>query len=54
VSETDKPDWWPAGADEQYARECNCDYCAELIEALEQHRDGIAIDGENQPLDRFA
>jgi len=51
---TDKPEWWPAGCKEHYVRECNCPYCADLIAALEEHREGIAIDGEHNTLDSFA
>lgn len=45
------PRWWPTGADEQIARDCNCDYCAELIEALEEYR--RARETENQTLRAF-
>lgn len=45
-----EPPWWPNGADEQLVRECNCEYCAELIGAIEQEREGVAIDGENMSL----
>lgn len=48
------PQWWPRGADEQLVRECNCDHCALLAEKLEEHRAGIAPDGETRTIDNFA
>lgn len=49
-----KPQWWPNGADETKVRDCNCDYCTELIEALEQHQNGVAVTGEDATLSRYA
>lgn len=48
-----EPDFWPDGADEQLVRECNCERCHALVEALEDYRDGIAPDGEHAALTAF-
>lgn len=32
--------WWPAGADEQLVRECNCEFCNKLIARLDGERTG--------------
>lgn len=48
-----EPPWWPTGADESLVRECNCRYCAKLIDALEQERYGVAIDGEHEALTAY-
>jgi hypothetical protein len=38
-------EWWPDGAAETYVRECNCEFCGELIERLEHERtDGQPTD----------
>jgi len=50
---TPKPGWWPTGATEASARECGCDYCQQLLDRLEQHREGVAIDEENRTLNSF-
>lgn len=47
---TPEPPWWPNGADEQLVKECNCQYCDDLIDALAQEREGIAVDGEHMSL----
>lgn len=47
------PDWWPPGCDEALVRDCNCDSCAELIEALEEYRLEQSEDGEHAPLNAF-
>lgn len=47
------PPWWPAGATEESARVCGCDYCQKLLDKLEQHRSGVAVDDENRTLDSF-
>jgi hypothetical protein len=46
------PHWWPRGCDEQLVRECNCQFCADLADALDDYREG-RVDG-NATLDRFA
>jgi hypothetical protein len=51
---TEYPPWWPPGLDEEYLCESNCDHCARLQELLDQHRSGVAIDGDHAPLDSFA
>jgi hypothetical protein len=48
----DLPHWWPAGCAEQKVRECNCQYCHDLADALNEYRDG-KVNG-NATLDRFA
>lgn len=47
------PDWWPAGCDESLVRSCNCDHCGEMIDALEDYRQGQAPDGENKTLEAY-
>lgn len=49
-----EPGWWPAGADEALVRDCNCEYCGELVDALEEWHDGVAPDGEHAALQAFA
>lgn len=49
-----EPDWWPAGADEAVVRDCNCDYCAELVDALEDFEMGLSPDGQHQAITAFA
>lgn len=53
-SADEMPQWWPRGCDEELVRECNCDYCHKLADALDEYRSGIAVDGENQTLAAFA
>ena len=48
------PPFWPRGADEALVRECNCDWCAALVAALEDYRDGVAVTGEDQTLAAYA
>lgn len=50
---TEYPGWWPDGADEEYARACGCDYCRDLLDRLNEHRDGIAADGEHATITSF-
>lgn len=48
--------FWPDGADEDLVRHCaltGCEFCGERIEALDDWRDGIAPDGQNQSLTAF-
>jgi len=48
---TPEPPWWPNGADEQIVEQCNCKYCDDLIDALEQERDdGVSVDGKHMSL----
>lgn len=47
------PQWWPAGATEERARTCGCDYCTELLARLDEHRSGVAVDGDHRTLDSF-
>lgn len=52
----EEPDFWPDGADEEYVRweaEWGCDYCQSLIDALEDYRQGIALDGEHAALTAY-
>lgn len=49
-----QPDWWPDGAAEALVRDCNCEYCGELIDALEEWRNGVAPDGEHVALKAFS
>lgn len=50
-----EPPYWPRGADEAKVRACNCDYCNQLIEALETEREeGLSVDGEHQSLQAIA
>jgi len=48
------PEFWPRGADESYVRECNCEWCAQLVDALEDWREGVAVDGEHATLESFS
>jgi len=50
----DYPDWWPDGVDEDLVRECNCEHCHEMADALDEWRNGIAPDGQHASLDSFA
>lgn len=50
---------WPAGADEQLVRECNCGTCGELITRLDRARaaaegDAPATDDGDLSLEAFA
>ena len=54
MSEHTYPDWWPDGCDEDLVRECNCEQCELMVDALEDWRAGIAPDGEHATLDSFA
>jgi hypothetical protein len=47
------PQWWPAGATEAHARACGCDYCRDLLDRLDEHRDGIAVDGKHATIASF-
>lgn len=49
-----EPGWWPDGADEALVRDCNCDRCGALVEALEDHRQGVAVDGEHATLSAYS
>jgi hypothetical protein len=53
VTDGGMPPWWPAGADVEIVRDCGCNYCDELIDALEQEREGVAVDGEHASLAAF-
>lgn len=51
--------WWPSGASEQLARECNCDYCTQLVDKLDSERaarggDEPATDDGDMSLHAFA
>lgn len=48
------PPWWPPGADEQLVRDCGCERCRALIDALERERSGVAVDGEHASLAAYA
>lgn len=48
------PPGWPRGASEARVRECNCPTCRELVEQLEQARDGVAVDGEHRTLAAYS
>lgn len=48
-----EPAWWPIGADENLVRECNCEYCKELSDALDEWRQGEHPDGEHAALNAF-
>jgi len=50
---TEKPEWWPAGCREDYVKECNCQRCANMLEALDQWREGKTPDGEHRRLGAF-
>ena len=54
MPEGEYPGWWPAGATEESARVCGCDYCLELLDRLEDHREGVAVDSENRTLSSFS
>lgn len=49
-----EPAWWPDGTDEGLVRDCNCEYCAELVDRLDRHQAGQAPDGEHASLTAFA
>lgn len=58
---TDPDDYafWPDGASEELVRECNCEWCAALIEELERARataegDEPATDDGDLSLEAFA
>lgn len=48
------PPWWPDGAREDLVRACNCEWCAALVEQLEDERAGVAVDGDHASLRAFA
>lgn len=51
--------WWPDGARESLVRECDCDWCNDLIARLEHERDAEqgnapATEGGDLSLEAFA
>lgn len=50
----DVPPCWPVGVDPDNLCKSNCEYCDWLRTQLEQHRDGLAADGEHAAIDSFA
>jgi len=48
------PDWWPTGVSEEIVRDCNCDYCSELADALDDWRADKSVDGEHKAITSFS